>query len=160
MTTTIHNWWKGNIYSIVTVLGDLAPGDSHPSYTECTPLTVCTVYAVLHDRIKQHGHICVVFGGYGRRSQCIRCRTLPPYHNIQSTSYRKHPQVSMSQYELQGNTANMVRFIALLASYLEYAGCEMHHASVGCDRLIVLTELGVADEDDAPVLVGCDNTSS
>ena len=33
MTTTIHHWWKGNIYSIVTVQGDLAHGDSHPSYT-------------------------------------------------------------------------------------------------------------------------------
>ena len=32
-TTTIHHWWKGNISSIVTVLGDLAPGDSRPSYT-------------------------------------------------------------------------------------------------------------------------------
>ena len=30
MTTTINHWWTGNIYSIVTVLGDLAPGDSHP----------------------------------------------------------------------------------------------------------------------------------
>ncbi len=26
-------WRNGNIYSIVTELGDLAPGDSHPSYT-------------------------------------------------------------------------------------------------------------------------------
>ena len=33
MTTTIRHWWKGNIHYIVTVLGDLAPGDSHPSYT-------------------------------------------------------------------------------------------------------------------------------
>ncbi len=31
-------WWTGNIYSIVTVLGDLAPGDSHPSY-----MTVYTI---------------------------------------------------------------------------------------------------------------------
>ena len=96
MTTTIHHWWKGNIYSIVTVLGDLAPGDSHPSYRQCTRLTVCTVYTVLYDIIKQHGHICVVFGGYGRRSQCIRCRALSPYRHIQSTSYRKHTQVPMS----------------------------------------------------------------
>ncbi len=33
MTTTINHYWKGNIYSIGTVLGDLAHGDSHPSYT-------------------------------------------------------------------------------------------------------------------------------
>ena len=32
MTTTVHHWWKGNIYFIVTVLGYSAPGDSHPSY--------------------------------------------------------------------------------------------------------------------------------
>ncbi len=97
VTTTIHYWWKGNIYSIVTVLCDLAPGDSHPSYRQCTRLTVFTVYTVLYDTIKQHGHICVVFGGYGRRSQCIRCRALSPYRNIQSTSYRKHIKVPMSQ---------------------------------------------------------------
>ena len=92
VTTTIHHRWRGNIYSMVTVLGDLAPGDSHPSYTAvyCTPLTVCTVYIVLYDIIKQQGHICVVFGGYGRRYHCIRCRALSPYRNIQSTSYRKH----------------------------------------------------------------------
>ena len=44
----------------------------------------------------------------------------------------------------------MVRFIALLAWYPESAGCEVHHASAGGDspdRLIVLTALGVADED-------------
>ena len=51
-----------------------------------------------------------------------------------------------------------MRFIALLASYRESAGCEMHHASADVDRLIVLTTLGVADEDGAPVLVGYDKT--
>ena len=54
----------------------------------------------------------------------------------------------------------MVRFIALRASYRESAGCEVHHASAGGDMLIVLTELGIADEDGAPVVVGCDKTFS
>ena len=35
--------------------------------------------------------------------------------------------VSMSQQELLGNTANNVRFNALLTSHLEAAGCEVHH---------------------------------
>ena len=50
MTTTIHHWWKGNIYSIVTVQGDIAPGDRHP-YTiggreTYIPLSLC--YATWH----------------------------------------------------------------------------------------------------------------
>ena len=52
----------------------------------------------------------------------------------------------------------MARFIALLASYRESAGCEIHHASAGGDRLVVLTTLGVADEDGASVLVVYDKT--
>ena len=56
------------------------------------------------------------------------------------------------------NTANMVRFIALLASYRGSAGCELHHASAGGHRLIVLTTFSVADYDGASVLVGCDKT--
>ena len=36
--------------------------------------------------------------------------------------------------------------------------CIMHHASAGGDRLIVLTTLGVTDEDGASVLVGYDKT--
>ena len=52
----------------------------------------------------------------------------------------------------------MMRFIALLASYRESAGCEMHHASADGERLIFLTTLGVADEDGAYVLVGYDKT--
>ena len=95
VTTTIHNWWKGNIYS-VTVLGDLA-----------------LTYSSAHVSIR-----------------------------------------------VLGNTANMVRFIALLASYREYAGCEMHHASAGGDRLIVMTALAVADYDGASVLDGFDKTFS
>ena len=54
----------------------------------------------------------------------------------------------------------MARFIALLASYLESAGCDVHHASAGGDRLIVLTTLDVADEEGAYVLVGYDKTFS
>ena len=53
----------------------------------------------------------------------------------------------------------MVRFIDLLASYPESAGCEVHHASAGGDRLIIMTTLGVADYDGASVLVGCDKPS-
>ena len=48
----------------------------------------------------------------------------------------------------------MVHFIALLASYRESAGFEVHHASAGDDRLIVLTTLGVADYDGVSVVVG------
>ena len=54
----------------------------------------------------------------------------------------------------------MVCFIALLASYWESADYDVHHASAGGDRLIVLTTLGVADEGGAPVLVGYDKTFS
>ena len=51
------------------------------------------------------------------------------------------------QQEFSGNTANKVRFIALLASHLEAAGCVVHHASAddAPNRLIVLTALDVAD---------------
>ena len=64
--------------------------------------------------------------------------------------------VSMSQQEFLGNTANKVRFIALLTSHLEAAGFEVHHASADADRLIVLTALDVADTCAASVLVGED----
>ena len=63
-------------------------------------------------------------------------------------------RVSMSQQEFLGNTANKVRFIALLTSHLEAAGCEVPHASADADRLIVLTALDVADTCAASVLVG------
>ena len=49
----------------------------------------------------------------------------------------------------------MVRFIALAS---ESAGWDVQHASAGGDRLIVLTELGVSDEDGASVPVGYDRT--
>ena len=84
MTTTIHHWWNGNIYSIVTVLGDLAPGDSHPSYKQCRPFTACTVYTVLYDVIKQHGHyLCSVWWIW----------TTLPVHKMQSTfAISQHPE--------------------------------------------------------------------
>ena len=50
----------------------------------------------------------------------------------------------------------MARFIALLASYRESAGCDVHHASAGDDRLIVLTTLDVVDGRGAHVRVGED----
>ena len=54
----------------------------------------------------------------------------------------------------------MVRFVALFASYRESAGCEVHHASTGGDRLMVLKTLDVADYNGASLLVGCDKTFS
>ena len=54
----------------------------------------------------------------------------------------------------------MVRFIALLTSYRESAGCGVHHASVDGNRLVVLMTLGVANEDAASLLVGYDKTFS
>ena len=54
----------------------------------------------------------------------------------------------------------MGRFTALLASYLESAGCDVHHASAGGNRLIVMMTLGMADYDGASVLVGYDKTFS
>ena len=62
----------------------------------------------------------------------------------------------MSQQELLGNTVNKVRFIALLTSHLEAAGCEVHHASADTDRLILLTALDVVDTCAASMLVGAD----
>ncbi len=56
------------------------------------------------------------------------------------------------------NIANKVRFIALLASHLEAAGCEVQHASADGDRLPILMALGVADEGGASVLVGYHKT--
>ena len=106
----------------------------------------------MYDRIKQHGHICVVFGGYGQRSQCIRCRALSPYRNTQSTSYRKHMQVPCLNKSSREHRE--------YGAYRESAGCEVHHASAGGDKLIVMTTLGVADCDGASVLVACDKTFS
>ena len=45
-----------------------------------------------------------------------------------------------------------MRFIALLASHLEAAGCEVQHESADGDRLFILMALGVADEGGASTL--------
>ena len=52
------------------------------------------------------------------------------------------------------NTANKVRFVALLASHQEAVGCEVHRASADAGVLIVLTALAVRDAGYAPALVG------
>ena len=83
-------------------------------------------------------------------------RALSPCSIVQRSSHRRqHTSVHVSTGVI-GDTANKVRFIALLTSHLEAAGCEVHHASVDGDRLIVLTALGVADTCVASVLVGED----
>ena len=58
------------------------------------------------------------------------------------------------------NITTKVRFIALLASHLEAAGCQVQHASADGDRLFILMALGVADEGGASVLVGYHKTFS
>ena len=91
---------------------------------------------------KRYGCARVVFDGYGAPS------TKDAEHSIRVASSREviiedNIHVSMSQQEFSGNTANKVRFIALLTSHLEGAGCEVHHASAAADRLIVLTASAV-----------------
>ena len=162
---------KGNKSSIVTVLDDLAPSDSQPPYA--------AVYTIdgghlLHRVVWQHpatyGQICEQYKQYTtKRYGCARVvfdgydgpSTKDAEHSRRVTSPREvliedHIQVSMSQQEFLGNTANKVRFIALLTSHLEAAGCEVHHASADADRLIVLTALDVADTCAASALVGED----
>ena len=51
VTTTINHWWKGNIYYIVTVLGDLAPGDyNHKPLVEGKHILHCHFAARLGTR--------------------------------------------------------------------------------------------------------------
>ena len=102
---------------------------------------------------KRYGCARVVFDGYDAPS------TKDAEHSRRVASSREvliedNIQVSMSHQEFLGNTANKVRFIALLTAHLEGAGCEAHHASADADRLIVLTALYVADTCAASVLVG------
>ena len=151
MTTTIHHWWTGNIYSIVTVLGDLAPGDSHPSYTTMQTIDgghrryrvvwhnqaawtyLCAKQTVAYAK-KWYGCARVVFGGYGRRSQCIRCKALSIFHNIQSIllieNTLKCPSLNKGSTS-RGTQQIMVRFIAL-ASHLNplVEMCSMHQRVV------------------------------
>ena len=165
---------KRNIFSIVTVTV------SH-RLQQCT----CTIdgghrlYIVLYDIIKQHNyaHICAQTKQYTKKWYgCVRVAIKmdmddalsatdaqyfrSPCRIIQRSYYRKHTQVPLSQYELWRNTANKVRFIALLASHLKAAGCEVQHASADGDRLISLMALGFADTGGASVLVGHDKTFS
>ena len=162
---------KGNKSSIVTVLDGLAPNGSHPPsdavYTidggrllhrvvwqqPATYVHICEQYKQY--TTKRYGYARVVFDGYDAPS------TKDADHSLHVASSREvliedNIHVSMSQQEFLGNTANKVRFIALLTSHLEAAGFEVHHASADADRLIVLTALDVADTCAASVLVGED----
>ena len=102
---------------------------------------------------KRYGCARVVFDGYDAPS------TQDAEHSRRVASSREvliedSIHVSMSQQEFLENTANKLRFIALLTSHLEAAGCEVHHASADADRLIVLTALDVADMCAESVLAG------
>ncbi len=89
-----------------------------------------------------------------------------PAQKMQSTFAMSHHTRSSIEntlkctQELQGNTANKVHFIASLASHLEATGCEVQHASVGGDRLIVLIALAVAGASGASVVGRYDKTFS
>ena len=85
------------------------------------------------------------------------CRHLATSREVVIKNTRKCPCPSK---EFEGNTANMVRFIALFASHLKLPICDVQHASADGDRLIVSTRLGVADAGGASVVVGDDNTVS
>ena len=133
-TTTIHHWWKGNIYSIVMVLDDLAPGDSHPSYTVVYTIDgghrlyrvvwksqaawtyLCAKQTVAYTK-KWYGCVRIVFGGCGRRSQCIRRRALSPCRNIRGTSiYKIHSSAHVSisvlgEHRKYGSLHRSLRFV-------------------------------------------------
>ena len=99
VTTTIHHWWKGNIYSIVTVLCDLGPVIVTHRIRQCKPLRVGTVYTVLYDRIKQHG-ISVRKTNSSLHEVVRMCSysvwwmwTTLPVHKMQSTfAMSQHPE--------------------------------------------------------------------
>ena len=129
---------------------------------QCPRLTGVNFYIVLFGSIQQRMDRSVNNtnstrrSGMGVRVSCLMDMTLSAqrtqstlvaYNRPEKCSYIEvNIRVSMSQQELLGNTANKV----------EAAGCEVHRASVDADRLIVLTELDVADTCDARVLVGED----
>ena len=143
---------KGNISSIVTVLEDLAPSDSQ---LPCT-----AVYTIdgghLRNRVvwqqsATYGQLCEQYKQYTtKRYGCARAvfdgydapSTKNAEHSRRVASSREvliedNVQLSMtlSQHEFLGNTANKVRFIALLTYHLEDADDEVHH--LYADRLIV-----------------------
>ena len=150
---------KGNKSSIVRVLDGLAPSGSQPS-SEAVYTIDCghilhrvgwqqpAMYGQICEQYKQYttkrfGCARVVFDGYDAPS------TNDAEHSRRVASSREvliegNIHVSMSQQEFLGNPANKVRFISLLTSHLEAAGCEVHHASADADRVIVLTALDVA----------------
>ena len=163
--------WKGNTSSIVTVLDDLGPSGSQlPSTTVYTIGCGHLLHGVVLQLLATYGQICEQYKQYTtKRYGCARV-VFDVYH-APSTKDAEHSrrvapsieviiedniQVYMSQQQLLGSTANKVRFIALLASHLEAAGCEVHHASADAYRQIVLTALDVSDTCAASVLLGED----
>ena len=166
--------WEGNTPSIVRVLDDLAPSGSQPP---STALYTIDGGHLRHRVVWQHPatyrHICEQYKQYTtKRYGCARAvfdgyeapSTKDAEHSRRVASSRvvlieDLIQLSMSQQEFLGNTANIVRSVALLASHLEAAGCEVHHASADADRLLVLTTVDVADTCAASVLVGEDRPS-
>ena len=99
-----------------------------------------------------------MFGGYGHGSQCDseHFRHIATSRALLKENTFKCPCLNKSSREHRKYCAlyRSPRFVSGIA------GCEVHHASAGGDRLIVLTTLGVADYDGASVLVGCDKTFS
>ena len=162
---------KGNTSCIVTVLDGLAPnGSQPPSEVVYTIDGGHLLLRVVWPQPAMYGQICEQYKQYTtKRYGCARV-VFDEYdapiakdaeHSRRVASSRDvliedNIHVSMYQQEFLGNTANKVRFIALLTSHLEAAGCEVHHVSADADRLIVLTALDVADKCAASVLVGED----
>ena len=153
------------------MLDSLAPSGSHPPSE--------AVYSIggghlLHRVVWQqpatYGHICEQYKQYTTKRYGY-ARVVFDEYDAPSTKDAEHSRrvassrevliegnidVSMSQQEFLGNTANKVSFIALLTSHLVAAGVEVHHASADADRVIVLTAVDVADTCAAYVLVGED----
>ena len=75
-----------------------------------------------------------MFDGGGHRLLHQEYRALSPCLIIQIRFYRNHTQ-------------DKRRYVALLTSHLEAAGCEVHHALADGGRLIVLATLGFVHAD-------------
>ena len=125
------------------------PAAANHHVPQCTPLKVVIFDIVLFGRkpeqiceqykqytTKRYGCARAVFDGYDAPS------TKNAEHSRRVASSREvliedNVQLSMtlSQREFLGNTANKVRFIALLTYHLEDADDEVYHAYA--DRLIV-----------------------
>ena len=76
----------------------------------------------------------VVFHGCCHRLLHQEFRALSPCLIVQIRFYRNHTQ-------------DKRRYVALLASHLDAAGCDVHHALADGGRLIVLTTLGFVHAD-------------